>query len=1657
MTQSKSSKVIFHLLTWFVILTQITTSAAFADLKILSKATLAPQYIDQLNPPDKKAAGETALSMEIAAVLDYIGRSHFVESYPVEYVKIITRNEFRNTQPWLDAVDLDSLSLSGGVLTVWYNDPDDGRRHQARIFPRDHGTSEDFGISFRSEPTDPVTERTEPPDGSGPLIGHGFSKRDLDKVDIVSWKDSKPFEDLLAKFETTVLPRAPSYMRKRLLETLKLFKEGADGRRMGLASSVCRDKEHYYLGFGTSRSIGIGHEFLDPSNPLSEHALETLFHELYHATFGKPSDNEDIEDSAVVHYEAIKAAALLFWGMSRDEADEMVGLRTLKLCKNNKFGEVVRNWKSDRIWADTKGRISGAITSGDQSFLIDTLSYLLRSPEYNSGKVIELLTIWDGIYRASNGNKSDVQGLIKQVTGALNKEKKYKFANLICSPAYHTLYHANHIIQSILDESKNDIAQQILELKIKEVAGRIKRNPAYLWDREMRSIREMALDTLSHPEGVTKERIHELETLYDLYRDGGLDPRRLKRAQELKDSFNLKPGEVIGYGSMEYATTEDLLFFAGGLGALAGDHAKAGSDLLPAGTFVCVGGYYKFGYLNQVIDSNRYQQANYERMKIEEWGEIAKNADDKDIVISLPMPDGNTIYAKAWKMEMGRTDLYLMTTDIDENNANPYYKGYLNYTYDADDERRIVQEYVIGVGGERMLNALGMKTKVLHLNEGHVAFTILEKARGLLMEKIELLNAQTGLGYKIENLERIPIEDRRKYGLTLEQALDAVRRMVVFTSHTPVAAGNQTFPVRIAERYIGNYLKTFGGQFGDIGFEPNIHDGRFDMTEFALTFSNRFNGVARKHAEVCRKMYAAGNAKIQEQLKRERPEAINVTNAVNREYYQPEEMQELLGQKLAALQEAGSIAKEVTLDNISWIDMWKVADSITDVEMEDISKRMLENGIRELKAVRNQGAVEGSRILPAEFDIDPNALILTFGRRITGYKRPDYILEKDGDLDIEAWRAVVKEAKSRGKKAQIIYTGKAHPADDASKSTLQKILHIAMFDEDLKGTILFIENYNTQIAKALVKIASATLNNPIPPEEASGTSGMKYEIAGKVNLSVMDGWTLEAGKDGSLWGVYPFVTRSEFKDIVCGDWRFVNRAGESVAGPGIGKRVLTHEQEVRDGRKIFECLDPACRHVWAVGADDPNPSVCPKCGRPAIKNNSYKELGLMDIFFDHRSRWCQMMRESLAMGMSYFTSHRMFKEYIEKMYLPTIEASEKAKKDFMAIGLEPNAQVQSTVGDATKDLSGKYTAGADRAIKNLIGNDEVVELAVEKGELKAYKIIYVLGYGFRRPGPGKYLGSPVNINTLFTKEEQRNIKSWISWPWIKGSKVRLRVAVNSSALGWGEDIDHTLVAHAGYRDGAIYMGLGLLKKIFQKGNEALRDEVLKKDELRHLKGELHGSKEEYAARLKLVWAALKDAAAIESEMAEIHEMNAGLLPSVEKDKVLYEVIEEELIPVTMISEMHSLARETENLKLRERIKIVKRKDLQSETARLKSDPNNIILAAVQRKYDLKVLPEGVKALVFTGTDGGAFGFKQLEGIIAALRALERGDAAAITRLYRILTGTKFAGKIDDLSRYMTDPQALADVISFSLDPSQAKDPAELKHLNRLLTVFLHEA
>jgi starch phosphorylase len=487
-----------------------------------------------------------------------------------------------------------------------------------------------------------------------------------------------------------------------------------------------------------------------------------------------------------------------------------------------------------------------------------------------------------------------------------------------------------------------------------------------------------------------------------------------------------------------------------------------------------------------------------------------------------------------------------LDTDVEAN--QPWDRAIAHRLYASNPEQRLRQEIVLGMGGMRALKALGLHPAALHLNEGHPALAILERVRVLVGQ---------GMGF--------------------EQAAQQVRQSSVFTTHTPVAAGTDVFPFELLERYFAPYLQQLGTDrdtFLQLGINPQDAGAGFNMTVFALRMAAFRNAVSQRHGEVARKMWSGLWPDRQE----ERVPIASITNGVHlRGWIEPLRLQPLFDRALGSAWHTDPDRPETwdAVDGIPDDELWRAHQDLKVALITQIDERVRERWQKDRVAASNAVALGAL--------LDPEVLTLGFARRFTGYKRPDLILsdlERLKRLLTDPWRPL-----------QIIFAGKAHPADIEGKRLIQKVFRLAQ-DPDLGGRIAFVENYDQQLAEYMVHGVDIWLNNPLPPLEASGTSGMKASVNGVPNLSILDGWWIE-GYDGS------------------NGWAF----GDQVQG----------DRTQADAEALYQLLEKEIIPCFYQRSDDGVPHSFVQVMKAAIKSVSPR-----------------------------FSSRRMAKEYVAQFYVPAL-------------------------------------------------------------------------------------------------------------------------------------------------------------------------------------------------------------------------------------------------------------------------------------------------------------------------------------------------------------------------------------------------------------------
>src|SRR6266498_174492 len=603
----------------------------------------------------------------------------------------------------------------------------------------------------------------------------------------------------------------------------------------------------------------------------------------------------------------------------------------------------------------------------------------------------------------------------------------------------------------------------------------------------------------------------------------------------------------IAYFSMEFGLHETLPIYSGGLGVLAGDHLKESSDLgLPV---TAIGFMYTEGYFSQRISEDGWQEASNKPLVLDDIPVLPVYQDGQRLTVEVEFPD-RTISLQIWEVRVGRVRLYLLDSNMDGNSENDRLLTARLYWSDLD--RRVMQELLLGVGGVRALRALGYNPSVWHMNEGHAAFLILERAR-------ELVAA----------------------GHSFEAAMQKTRGQNVFTTHTPVAAGNDEFPLWLIEKYLAAVwpeLKLTRDQFFDIARHQMPQGEMFSMGVLALRNSEGRNAVSELHGQVARKMWHF-------LWKDEEEKAVpitHVTNGVHVSSWMARRLSNLFAERLGA----------DWLEYLDEPDFWSNVDGISDAELWAVRvhlKRKLAFYMRERVRDRwTAGGFHPVQVVSSGVLINPYALTIGFARRFATYKRASLVLS-----DVERLLKIINRPNMP---VQIIFAGKAHPADDAGKLLIQQLFR-EIKRAETGGRLVFLEDYDMNLARYLVQGVDVWMNTPRRPLEASGTSGMKAALNGALNFSVLDGWWREAYNGRNGWSI------GEDRDL---------------GSPSV--------QDEEDVESLYETLEKSIIPMYY--ARDQN---------------------------DIPHEWISRIKESWKTNIPQFSTRRMVKEYVERLYLKALE------------------------------------------------------------------------------------------------------------------------------------------------------------------------------------------------------------------------------------------------------------------------------------------------------------------------------------------------------------------------------------------------------------------
>ncbi|MCX5791024.1 MAG: alpha-glucan family phosphorylase [Elusimicrobia bacterium] len=653
------------------------------------------------------------------------------------------------------------------------------------------------------------------------------------------------------------------------------------------------------------------------------------------------------------------------------------------------------------------------------------------------------------------------------------------------------------------------------------------------------------------------------ERLEELSRDGNF----LGKLEEIKNKFenyisykdtwfakNRQEQDKdihIAYFSMEYGIGEGLPIYSGGLGMLSGDHLKSSSDLgMP---LVGMGLLYKKGYVQQVLNRDNWQ---VERYPENDWYnmpvQIVKDAGGRPLRVEVDLA-GEKVLVGVWQVPVGRTSLYLLDTDLPENTAQA--RLITEQLYGGDRENRIRQEIVLGIGGARALEAMGIAPTVFHINEGHSAFLLFERIRQLM----------------------------RNRGLTYPEAREVVWASSVFTTHTPVMAGNEHFDFELVKRYLESYSRELGltfPEFLEIGKEEHTSMG-FCMTVVAMRLCAFLNGVSLLHRDVSRDMWH----KLWPQLPRYEIPIEGITNGVHTCSWISHEHHKLYSKYLAG--GANGIP-----DSCDFSRMGEIGDrEMWDTHM--VRKVKLVKLVRErLKRQHQRLGADPTVLAEAEKVLNPEYLTIGFARRFATYKRATLFMR-----DLERLLELVTDEKMP---VQFVFAGKAHQADTHGKEFIKAVAKLSM-DPRFKSRIIFVEDYNMNVARYMVQGVDVWMNNPIRPLEASGTSGMKAAANGVMNLSVLDGWWEEGYSPDLGWAI-----------------------------GGTEAYNSDEERDYVESESIYNLLKKVIAPLYYERGEDGLPHD-----------------------------WIKMMKVCVQKLIPHFNTNRMLREYYEKFYVHAHRSSRK--------------------------------------------------------------------------------------------------------------------------------------------------------------------------------------------------------------------------------------------------------------------------------------------------------------------------------------------------------------------------------------------------------------
>src|ERR1043166_2401969 len=693
-----------------------------------------------------------------------------------------------------------------------------------------------------------------------------------------------------------------------------------------------------------------------------------------------------------------------------------------------------------------------------------------------------------------------------------------------------------------------------------ELWNRTNHNPVRMLQRSPQS----RLEEVSHD----KAFLRELKQVHDAFRD--YLARKDTYGKTGAGSAIKKP---VAYFSAEVCFHESIPNYSGGLGILAGDHCKSASDLDL--NFVAIGLLYRHGYFRQQIDKDGIQAAinlnqNFYHLPLHE----VRHGETK-LLVSVPILD-REVFARVWELRVGRVNVYLLDTDIPENSAED--RRITAELYGGDLEMRMRQEIVLGIGGVKVLTALGIQPDVFHMNEGHSAFLALERIRLNVVEK----------------------------KLDFYSALQIVAAANVFTTHTPVPAGNDSFSREMMQKYFGKFAKELNVSFEELfsfGHTRLNPEEPFSMTILALRLSRHANGVSKLHGEVSRSLWKD----VWSGVPMHEVPITSITNGVHTKTWMAPEFAALYRKHLGNWEE-----------HLTEPDFWRGVIDIPGAQLWETHqqlKRRLIDFVRDRERQRRERIGESPEsIRRVNRILDPEILTVGFARRFATYKRGALLFS-----DKERLKRLVNDPT---RPVQFVFAGKSHPQDEGGKALIQQVYKFSR-ERGFENRMVFVEDYDTYIARRLVQGVDLWLNNPLRPLEASGTSGMKLPPNGGLNLSVLDGWWCESYNGNNGWAI----------------------------GSEINGGTVDFQSEV-DAGSLYQLLENQISPLYYAKPDGKLPLA-----------------------------WLQLMRESIRSVTPVFNTHRMVKEYAERLYIPAA----KSHEDFAREGCNAATELSQWKARMRKD------------------------------------------------------------------------------------------------------------------------------------------------------------------------------------------------------------------------------------------------------------------------------------------------------------------------------------------------------------------------------------